>query len=192
MPYRKVALVEGQAYHVYNRGVNHGPLFFCDENWRFFLERLRQYFVPEQVEILAYCLMPNHYHLLVRLKSDGFGRRVMQPFGVSYTKAVNKQQRRVGPLFQGPFQAKWVDKDEYLVHLSRYIHLNPVVAGLVARAEGWLFSSYQDYVGLRKGTLPATELILSQFPSRQGYRAFVESYVASDLRVIEHLLFEES
>lgn len=188
MPYRKVEFVAGQAYHVHNRGVNRQPIVFCDENWGFFLRRLRQYFVPEQVEILAYCLMPNHYHLLVRVNGDDFGKKVMQPFGVSYTKAINRQQRRVGPLFQGPFQAKRVDKDEYLLHLSRYIHLNPVVAGLVARAEDWVFSSYRDYVGLRDGTLPATRFILSQFPSRQAYQAFVESYVESDLKLIEHLL----
>ena len=181
----------GQAYHVFNRGVNFQPIFFCEENWGFFLHRLRQYFVPEQAEILAYCLMPNHYHLLVRLTGDDFGKKVMQPFGVSYTKAINRQQGRVGPLFQGPFQAKWVDRDESLLHLSRYIHLNPVAAGLVARAEDWVFASYRDYIGLRDGTLPATDLVLGQFSSREAYRAFVESYADRDLKIIEHLLFDE-
>ena len=134
--------------------------------------------------------MPNHYHLLVRLERDDFGKKVMQPFGVSYTKAINKQQVRVGPLFQGPFRAKRVDSDEYVLHLSRYIHLNPVTAGLVARAEAWAFASYRDYVGLRDGTLPATELVLGQFASREAYREFVEAYGEADRRLIEHLLFD--
>ena len=190
MPYRKVELVAGQVYHVYNRGVSRQPIFFCEENWGFFLRRLRQYFLPDQVEVLAYCLMPNHYHLLVRLKSKDFGKKVMQPFGVSYTKAINRQQGRVGPLFQGPFRAKWVDMDEYVLHLSRYIHLNPVAAGLVARAEDWAYASYRDYVGLRDGTLPATELVLGQFASRQAYREFVEAYVEPDRKLIEHLLLD--
>lgn len=155
------------------------------------LRRIRHYFLSDLIDVLAYCLMPNHYHLLVYLKTDDLGRRIMQPFGLSYTKAINKQQSRTGPLFQGRFQATWVDKDEYLLHLSRYIHMNPVAAGLVARPEDWTFSSYRDYLGLRQGTLPASEAILSQFPSRAAYRNFVESYRDQDAGMIEHLLLEE-
>lgn len=191
MPYRKIEFRTGHYYHLYNRGVNRQPIFFCDENWAYFLKRLRHYFLPELVDILAYCLMPTHYHLLVYLRIDDLSKCIMQPFSLSYTKAVNKQQGRVGPLFQGRFQVAWVDKDEYLLHLSRYIHLNPVAAGLVVRPEEWVFSSYRDYVGLREGTLPVPDAILSQFPSRQAYREFVESYRDQDTRNIEHLLFEE-
>ena len=121
MPYRRIELVAGQAYHVYNRGVNCQPIFFCEENWGFFLRRLRRYFVPEQVEILTYCLMPNHYHLLVRLNGDGFSKRVMQPFGVSYTKAVNKQQGRVGPLFKDLFrQSGWTRTSMCCIYPDTY------------------------------------------------------------------------
>jgi REP element-mobilizing transposase RayT len=126
MPYRKTKFQAGQVYHLYNRGVNRHPIFFCAENWGFMLRLFRRYFRPDLIDILAYCLMPNHYHLMVRLKVDDVGRQVMQPWGVSYTKAVNKQQNRVGPIFQGPFQAVHVPRDEHLIHLSRYIHLNPV------------------------------------------------------------------
>ena len=191
MPYRKVEFRADHCYHLYNRGVNRGPIVFCDENWGFFIRRLRRYFTPDHAEILAYCLMPNHYHLLVYLKTDDLGQRVMQPLSVSYTKAINKQQRRVGPLFQGPFHAAWVDRDAYLTHLSRYIHWNPVAAGLVKRPADWAFSSYRDYVGLRAGTLPVTDLVLSQFPSRDAYQKFVEEYDDENVTIIEHLLFEE-
>jgi putative transposase len=191
MPYRKVEFRAGHTYHLYNRGVNRRPIFFCDENWGYFIKRIRHYFKPAGADILAYCLMPNHYHLLVHLKADDLSQRVMQPLSVSYTKAINKQQARVGPLFQGPFQAIAVDQDPYLLHLSRYIHWNPVAAGLVERPEAWVFSSYRDYIGLREGTLPVTDLVLSQFPSRQAYQAFVESYSEEDLKSIDHLLFDE-
>jgi REP element-mobilizing transposase RayT len=191
MSYRKVSFRAGHCYHLYNRGVNRGPIFFCDENWAFFIRRLRHYFTPRHADILAYCLMPNHYHLLVRLKTDELSRRVMQPLSVSYTKAINKQQRRVGPLFQGPFQAIWVDRDAYLTHLSRYIHWNPVTAGLVKGPADWAFSSYRDYAGLRAGTLPATDLVLSQFTSRQAYQSFVECYDDEHAIKIDHLLFDE-
>jgi hypothetical protein len=103
---------------------------------------------------------------------------------------MNKRFDRVGSLFQGAFQAKHVGENEYLVHLSRYIHLNPVMAGLVKRAEDWEFSSYREYIGLREGTLPKPEIVLSQFPSRQAYREFVESFVPSERGVIADLLFD--
>ena len=175
MPHRKIEFVAGQTYHLYNRGVNRQPIFFCAENWGYFVKRLRHYFQPELLDVLAYCLMPTHYHLMVYLKTDGLSARVMQSFSVSYTKAINRQQERVGSLFQGPFRAAWVDKDSYLLHLSRYIHVNPVTAGLVTRPEDWVYSSYRDYIGLRDGTLPVPDVVLSQFPSRQAYREFVES-----------------
>jgi len=190
MPYRKVTFRAGEVYHLYNRGANYQPIFFCAENWGFFVRQMRHYFDPELLDVLVYCLMPTHYHLAVLLKTDELSARVMQPFTVSYTKAVNKQQRRTGSLFQGPFQALLVDRDEYLVHLSRYIHLKPVAAGLVARPEEWAFSSYRDYVGLREGTLPAPELVLSQFPSRDAYRDFVDSFRAEDVEFIEELLLD--
>ncbi len=190
MPYRKTKFQAGQTYHLYNRGINRQRIFFCDENWGYFVKQLRHYFQPELADILAYCLMPTHYHLMVTLKTDELSARLMQPFSVSYTKAINKQQGRVGPLFQGPFRAVWVDKDGYMMHLSRYIHLNPVAAGLVTRPEDWAFSSYRDYAGLRNGTLPMTDPVLAQFPSRQAYREFVESYCEQEDKVIEHLLLD--
>jgi putative transposase len=152
------------------------------------LELLKRHFRTDLVDILAYCLMPNHYHLMVRLKVDELGRQVMQPWGVAYTKAVNRQQGRVGPVFQGPFQAIEVSRDEYLMHLSRYIHLNPIDAGLVATPEAWAFSSYRDYIGLRQGTLPRPDDVLSLFPSRQAYREFVEA--DQDPAINAHLTFD--
>ncbi|MDM8520298.1 transposase [Anaerolineales bacterium HSG6] len=112
--------------------------------------------------IIAYVFMPNHYHLLVQPQHDSLSHS-MQLFGISYTKSINKRHHRVGPLFQGKFQAKHIDTDAYLLHLSRYIHLNPVEAGLVSRPEDWQFSSYRDYIGLRAGKLPCMDVVLSQF-----------------------------
>ena len=190
MPKRKVEFRAGYHYHLYNRGVNYQPLFFNDYNWAYFITRLRHYCRSDLLDIMAYCLMPNHYHLLVYLKSDDLSSAVMQPFSLSYTKAINQQQGRVGPLFQGPFKAKLVDQDEYLLHLSRYIHLNPVLAGLVAQPAAWRFSSYRDFVGLRDGTLPQPEIVLSQFETPQAYAEFVEVYRAQDRALIEHLMLD--
>lgn len=160
-------------YYIFNRGVNRQTIFFNPGNWSFFLGRLRKYFDPSQATILTYCLMPNHYHLLVNVKCEDFGSAIMHPFGISYTKAINKQQNRVGPLFQGKYQARLIERDAELLNLSRYIHLNPVAAGLVESPEDWEYSSYRDFIGLRDDPLSATNFILAQFPSCQSYAEFV-------------------
>ena len=129
----------GEYYHLFNRGVNRQPIFLQQENWGFFIRRLGDYFLPDQVLIIAYCLMPNHYHLLVQMLDEDFGRNVMQPFGTSYTKAINKQNDRVGSLFQGRYKPKHVTDNRYLLHLTRYIHRNPLEAGLVANPADWHF-----------------------------------------------------
>jgi putative transposase len=179
----------GGYYHLYSRGNNYQDVFLERENYLYFLRQLRRYLRHEDVEIIAYCLMPNHYHLLVHLMTDDLSG-LMQPFALSYTKAINKRYGRVGSLFQGRFQAVRVDRDEYLVHLSRYIHLNPVIAKLVEQPEDWEFSSYREYVGLRAGTLPKTDVVLSQFPSRDVYRQFVGSCAEGDGKTVEHLTLE--
>ncbi len=188
MPYRRVPCFAGGYYHIYNRGNNRGIIFFERENYLYFLRQVHKYFVSEAVDIIAYCLMPNHYHLLVGVNSDSVNLAgILQPFTVSYTKAINKRFGRVGALFQGRFKAILIDKNEYLIHLSRYLHMNPVNANLVASPEEWEFSSYQEYVGLRASTLVKSETVLSHFPSSQVYRDFTMAYKQSDVEMIKHL-----
>ena len=93
----------------------------------------------------------------------------MQALQSSYTKAINKRYNRHGSLFQAHFNAKSVSSDEYLITLLTYIHQNPVRSGLVAKAEEWLYSSYQDYIDYRKGTLPSKELILGMI-NKEGLK----------------------
>ena len=189
---RKIEFRTGYYYHLYNRGANRQPIFFNDGNWIYFLRLIRRYFTANLVDIVACCLMPNHYHLLVYLKTDNLSKEIMQPFAVAYTKAISKQQDRTGPLFQGPFQARLVAREEYLLHLSRYIHLNPVLAGLVAHPQDWVFSSYREYVGLRQGTLPAPSIVLGQFASADAYAAFVKAYGPEDWKLIEQLMLDQT
>jgi putative transposase len=188
MPKRSIELRSGHYYHLYNRGNNRQPIFFDRENYLYFLRQIGEYLINDAIDVVAYCLMPNHYHLLVCLKTDNLAKYI-QPFTLSYTKAINKCYGRVGSLFQGRFQAIEVERDEYLLHLSRYIHLNPVRAKLVRIPEEWEFSSYQEYIGCRSGKLPKPNIVLSQFSSADAYRLFVESYQESDREIIEAIVF---
>nr|WP_017307243.1 hypothetical protein [Spirulina subsalsa] len=95
----------------------------------------------------------------------------------------------MGSLFQGRFQAIAVDSDEYLWQLTRYIHLNPVKANLVNRPEDWEFSSYPEYLGLRRGSLPKLDAMQGYFESAANYRLFVESSIQTT--AIQHLMFDE-
>jgi len=174
-------------YHIYNRGVNRGPIYFSKENYHFFLDRLGKYFNMETARILAYCLMPSHFHLLVYPIIDDFGNKVMQLFSVSYTKAINKRQNRTGPLFQGPYQAILIDKNRYLLHLSRYIHLNPVSAGLVDHPDQWEFSSFRDYIGNRRGGITRPDIIIEYFKDSSEYVDFVLSESESGANLPENL-----
>ena len=199
MPRREIKFYAGEYYHIYNRGNNQQNIFFERENYLFFLRRVRKYLLPNGIVVAAYCLMPNHYHLMVGVKQTSEVLETsevsdvstgMMQLSVSYTKSINKRYQRSGVLFQGPFQAVHVDRNEYLLHLSRYIHLNPVTAGLVERPEDWEFSSYREYIGLRNGALPEPEIVLSQFPTRSAYQEFVAAYSKGDEELVAHLLLD--
>ena len=183
-----IPLTPGQYYHLYNRGNNRGEIFFDPKNYHFFLQRIHKY-LSQDLLLIAYALMPNHYHLLIQALTDDVAL-AMQRFGISYTKAINTHYNRVGSLFQGKFKRKLVDTDTYLLHLSRYIHLNPVEVGLVNHPADWEYSSYRDYIGVRNGKLPKPDIVLSQFDHREAYRKFVEDYRNNDIKTIEHLLFD--
>jgi REP element-mobilizing transposase RayT len=147
---------------------------------------------------MAYCLVANHYHFLVCLRSHHLSQQ-MQAFSLSYTKAINRRYERCGSLFQGRFRAIEVDSDSlserlcqrYLLHLTRYIHLNPVKAGFVERPEDWEFSSYREYIDLRQGTLPKLEAIRQEVGTAETYRAFVAVSDAPNHAMLQRLMFDE-
>ena len=173
MPYRYDAFVSGNYYHVFNRGANRENIFFSEANFIYCLKLIQKYVKKYDVTVIAYCLMPNHYHLLLRQDSEVSLSKFVNVLFNAYVQAVNNQLGRKGTLFEGRFKHVHVDKDEYLVHLCRYIHLNPVKAHLVSRPEDWVYSNYQEWVGLRQGSLKNTEFILSYFDSESEYQEFV-------------------
>ncbi len=215
MPGRLTPLVNGEIYHLFNRGSDKRDIFLEYRDYLRFKQTLYYYhflgpkprfshFPKYQyssirtelkdkiVEIICYCLMPNHFHLLVRqLKDNGISKFISQ-ISNSYTKYFNTKYRRVGPLLQGLFKAVRVESDEQLIHLSRYIHLNPVVSLLVKRLRQYPWSSYPEYANNYQ-ELCSTELILNLFPSKKEYVQFLEDQIdyGKQLELIKHQVIEE-
>ena len=177
MPARKVYFVPGHYYHIYNRGAGRQLIFRESDNYIFVLRRIKEHASSLNVTIIAYCLMPNHYHFLLRQNGNEPAGLLPQWVFNSYTKAFNKRYSRSGTLFEGRYQAIHVDKHEYLVHLCRYIHANPVKAGLVSQIEQWPYSNYHEWLGTRRGTLVDPAFVQEHFLQVQLYQEFVQSYL---------------
>ena len=186
MPYRGDVFVRGHYYHIYNRAVGGGLLFFNPGNYEYCLRLVKRYCQKYGVAVIAYCLMTNHYHFLLRQETDIPLSKFINVLFNAYVQAVNKQQGRRGTLFEGRFRHVWVDREEYLIHLCRYIHLNPVKAKLVSRPEDWLYSNYLEWVGQRPGTLKDEIFIRERFPTPEAYRQFVADY-QDEVRVREYI-----
>jgi putative transposase len=161
MPKRRISLQAGNFYHIYNRGNARQDIFFEHENYIYFLKLVKLHLISNGVDIVAYCLMPNHYHFLVYLRDETLSD-AMKLLSLAYTKAINKRFKRCGVIFQGRFNSIHVADTNYLFHLLHYIHFNPVKAGLVRQPEEWEFSSYLEYAGLRAGKIPNMEHIKGQ------------------------------
>ena len=131
----------GAWYHVMNRGLARQPIFRTDAHRQHFLDLLLEIHNRYQVEIHAYCLMGNHYHLFIRTPLANLSRAMRHLNGI-YTQRYNQGMHRDGPIFRGRYKSILVEADTYLLRLSRYIHLNPVAAKLVRKAETYPWSSF--------------------------------------------------
>ena len=145
--------IENEIYHIFNRGNNQGLIFFEEKNYSFFLSKIEKELIP-YCDILAYCLMPNHYHLLVKIKESNektylgnhpFVRKI-GTLQSSYTRAIQKQNNITGSLFQQKVKSINVLANNYLLTCFHYIHQNPYNAKLVNKIEDWKFSSFNEYL----------------------------------------------
>jgi putative transposase len=218
----KIYLKNG-IYHIYNRGVEKRKIFLDEQDYRVFLrflkealssplKPLKQTFttslqgstfkgVPRQpknffkkIELYAYCLMPNHFHLLLKQNEVKSMKDFMQSIATRYSLYFNKKYKRVGSLFQGIYKAVLVMEEPYLLHLSRYIHRNPLEfhPNLLEA-----FSSYADYLGKRQTGWLNTTIILSSFGSSltktlsiRSYQDFVEKWKGNSEETLQRLVLE--
>lgn len=160
MEIRKTALAPDGYYHIYNRGINGAPTFFEEKNYAYFLKQYAQYVHPF-VKTYAYCLLGNHFHLLIQVRTEqdllelfthpgerALSWHVSNAFASwfqSYTRAINKVYDRSGPLFESPFKRKAVTEASYFSRLVTYIHHNPQYHGLVVDFRTYPHSSYHSY-----------------------------------------------
>jgi putative transposase len=173
-------------YHFYNRGAHRLSIFQEEDNYLFVLHKMKHYCRTLALTPIAYCLMPNHYHWLIR--QDGEHRAGLLPQRVfnSYTKAYNKRYGHSGTLFEGNYKVVHVQDEVHLLHLCRYIHANPVKDGLVASLVDWPYSNYPEWVNIRDGTLVDRSFIRAYFETVDGYQRFVRDYL--EMRQLsEHL-----
>lgn len=220
---RKIYIKDGY-YHVYNRGVEKRVIFQDEQDYKVFLSYLKEYLSPppdpktlvrnftlkdqvfkgmphiprnyhKEIELLAFCLMPNHFHFLIKQLNEIAMKDFIHSLQLRYSMYFNKKYKRVGSLFQGRYKAVMILDDPYLLHLTRYIHLNPSeYTQDLANA----YSSYGDYLGLRKTSWLKPEFILKFFNQAsknflQGtntYKDFVEKYKEDSRDVLGKLVLE--
>lgn len=202
MPSRNVLKIDvpDSYYHVYARGASRQPIFLKDEDFTYFLSLFRRYLSEENItnavgiayeklfddiEVLAYCLMGNHFHLLIYQKRAGAMQRLMRGIMTGYSRYFNKKYDRSGGLFESRYKASRVSNDNYLMHISRYIHLNP---------DKWRSYPYSSLDSYRNESPPSDwvrpKRILALFSSPNAYLEFVADYkdIRDELEAVKHEL----
>lgn len=208
---RKTELVNGEYYHIYNRGVDKRIIFSDHEDVERFLLSMTEFNTEEPigsiyehsfskklgretskssrkplVDIVAYCLNPNHFHLLLKQVAEGGISEFMKRLGGGYTKYFNNKYERSGVLFQGVFKSVHVDSNEYLLHVSSYVNLNFRVHHLDQLGCETSKSSWEEYMEVicgkkKKGGICVTDPILGQFRNTQDYVRFAENSLRGTL-----------
>jgi REP element-mobilizing transposase RayT len=181
---RREPFVQGRYYHIYNRGAGGQAIFVEERNYIYVLRLLKKVARECRITVIAYCLLPNHYHWLLRQDGDTPAGKVPTRVFGSYTQAFNRAHERTGTLLEGPYKALAVEAGAYFVKLCSYIHLNAVHHGLVGTPDQWPYSNYLEWIDKRPGTLVDRDLVRSFFAAPQDYEDHV--------RRAQHQSFQEA
>ena len=181
--------IENGYYHIYNRGVEKRDIFLDEQDYTVFLGYLKKYLgsgsdphqLAQEVDLLAFCLMPNHFHLLAKQYSINGMTKIMRVVCTKYVMYFNKKYQRVGTLFQGKYKAALITEDPYLLHVSRYIHLNPWPG---SDPSLYPYSSYSYSRGRKRTSWVKPNEILEYFKASDvigpknnfSYERFVEDF----------------
>lgn len=210
--------VKDGIYHIYNRGVEKRDIFLDEQDYKIFLYYLKSYFLPskqqeksklpysvrflksfdlsEQIHLLVYCLMPNHFHFLVKQSTERAIVELMRRLSNAYVEYFNKKYDRRGPLFQGRYKARLVEDDIYFLYVSSYIHRNPLelfsrlpLEQKIKKLREFQYSSYPDYLNKRNTLWVYKDEIMPIFREKgesiesglNSYRKFVEEYIPEEM-----------
>jgi|SRR3989344_417453 len=217
---RKIKIAPGEHYHVFNRAVNKQIIFHNTSDYYRFLFLILYFQSPlifqqigrsvknfvrsraldisyekeiiskRTVELVAFCIMPNHFHLIVKELEEKGIAAYMQRVLTAYSKYYNTKYNKTGHVFQGPYQAVHIEDDRQLLYLSAYIHRNPrELINWLNKEDKYQWSSYQDHIGENRwGDLLLSNVILEQFKNRKKYQEFVKTSTAKLLESeLEHL-----
>jgi putative transposase len=219
---RLLVFANDHIYHIYNRGVERRTIFTTRRDYQRMVQTLwfyrykdlsmrfshylnlsvdarNQFDLKLQqneplVSILAHCLMPNHFHLIVKQRVDNGIPRFVSNVANSYTKYFNTKNKRIGPLFQGIFKAVLIETEEQFMHVTRYVHINPVTSFLIEweQLEAYEWSSFPDYITPKKQSICDIDEV-NRLVSLKDYRTFVYDQVnyARELGKIKHLCYDE-
>jgi len=196
--------VAGGCYHVYNRGVEKRPIFIDDQDYRTFLNILKIVLTPKEdldnaefinitnkadsIDLISYCLMPNHFHFIVKQADETAMSEFMKIIMTAYVPYFNKRYKRVGSLFQGRYKAVLVDRDEYLSHLSRYIHMNPLEEN--NNLKKYPYSSYKYYLSGSHPKWLRPLIVKDLFTSTEEYKRFVKDQKIDSMKFIKKLTID--
>ena len=200
--------VENGYYHLYNRGVEKRTIFQEENDYQTFLHLLKKYlteepFIPfskktffKRIDLLAYCLMPNHFHLLIKQSDKNAITDFIRKICTIYSMYFNQKYKRVGPLFQSRFKASLIENNEYLLYLSKYIHQNPLeILEKNQRLKDYPYSSYPNYLGFISQYWVKTKEIVSllkEYEKKITYQQFVEEKETENpVIAYENIILEE-
>jgi len=162
--------IKNGIYHIYNRSVAGELLYRAVEDYRDFLKRFKILTEKYSLSVFSYCLMPNHFHFLIKQNSDKPVNLLFNSLLSGYVQRYNNKYQRAGRLMSNKLQHKAIDSDNYLIYVIRYIHLNPMNAGLVDDLSHWEFSNYLEWIGLRKEKLVDPSVRESYYSSPDAYK----------------------
>ncbi|MFN8445022.1 MAG: transposase [Caldilineaceae bacterium] len=183
MPRRAIPFAQGQYYHIYNRGASRRSIFLSDADYRKCISTMKKVATECKLSMIAYCLLPNHYHWFVRQDGEVAANQLPKRVFGSYSQAFNLKYQGSGTLFEDRFKVRIVTSDEYLRHLCLYIHGNPVKDRFALAPELWPYSNYLDWIGVRNGELVDHAFIQTFFPDLEQYKKKLLDYLTSKLRL---------
>jgi putative transposase len=180
MSKKRPPYIKGHYYHFYNRGSHRLSIFHEANDYTYLLRHFKTYAHKFQIAPISYSLLPNHYHMCLRQDGEVKAGVLIQHLFNRYGKTYRQKYNHSGTIFEGPYKVKIVTDESYLLHLCRYIHANPVKHGIIQDIADWPYSNYQEWLGIRQGTLVDRQFIADHFPHPGEYEEFVRDYLLND------------